>query len=647
MALLKLQLRPGVNREGTALSNEGTWYEMDKVRFRFGYPQKIGGWVLDEGQTTAALAPPAGAFWGTARSLFNWSTLAGNNLLGIGTHLKFYIQQSVNGNLYDVTPLRQTTAVAANAFTTTNGSAVVVCNVTSHGASDGDFVTISGVGGAINGIPAAALNTEFRLTYIDANSFSITASAPATSSGTTGAATFAMQLTIGLATYSALAGWGAGGWGGVTTGSSSTGWGDAAASGVGVQMRLWSQSNFGENLILNPRGGGIYLWQVGASLSTFDRAELLSSTSSGDYQTDADCPSTCNMVAVSDASRFVIAFGCNDYSASEMDPMLIRWSDQEDYTTWTPATDNQAGSYRLSLGSTIVAQQQTRQEILVLTDAAAYSMQYQGYPYFWGFNLLASNISVAGPNAMATATDTTYWMGVDKFYAYNGRVSTLPCPLSGYVFGDINMTQSYQFFAGTNEGFNEVWFFYCSADYTTVDRYVIFNYVENAWSYGSLARTAWLDSALREFPMAAGYSGQLIYHESGVDDGTTSPASAIEAYVQTGDMDLGDGDHVVFASRILPDINFNGSTVNAPSATLTVMPRRNPGAPYYPDETAQAVTSEQNYQTQRNYTVQEFTQIVHIRARGRVMALRIASDGLGVQWQLGNPRIELRQDGKR
>jgi hypothetical protein len=385
---------------------------------------------------------------------------------------------------------------------------------------------------------------------------------------------------------------------------------------VAAQLRLWSQNNFGENLIINPRGGALYLWVVNANPLIYDRAVLLSTGSSAPYTTDSGCPTISNSVTVSDASRFVISFGCNDYGSATLDPLLIRWSDQEDYTVWTPAATNQAGSYRLSTGSTIVAHQQTRQEILVWTDAAIYSMQYLGAPFVWGFQILGSNTSIAGPNAVATAANITYWMGLDKFYMYSGRVETLYCPLRQYIFGDINLQQQYQFFAGTNEGYNEIWWFYCSANSTVVDRYVIYNHLERIWSYGNLGRTAWLDTPLRDFPSATTYGNQLVYHESGVDDGTTNPPSPISAYIQSADFNIGDGHNYGFAWRMIPDITFDGSYVNNPQVTFTLRPRQNPGANYGTADTP-TVTSTQNYQAQRNYTVQQFTEIVYTRIRGR------------------------------
>jgi hypothetical protein len=643
MPLQKLQLRPGVNRESTTLANEGTWFEMDKVRFRSGYPEKLGGWERDNGVQASGLMPPTGSFWGVCRSLWNWITLSGYNLLGLGTNLKYYIQNGTDGAFHDITPLRETVTIASNAFTTTNGLTTVVINDTAHGAITNDFVTISGVSGPVNGIPAADLNKEFRITYLTVDTYSITVATAATSSGTTGAATFAYQIDPGEEIDTVVVGWGAGGWGGITPGYASTGWGQSAAL---AQLRLWSQSNYGQDLIINPRGGALYLWKVNASPLVYDRAVLLSPTSPPPYTTDSGCPTVSNMVAVSDASRFVIAFGCNDYGSATQDPLLIRWSDQEDYATWTPAATNQAGSYRLSTGSSIVAHQQTRQEILVWTDAAIYSMQYLGPPYIWGFQVLGYNISIAGPNATATAANITYWMGLDKFYMYSGRVETLYCPLRQYIFGNINLSQQYQFFASTNEGYNEVWWFYCSANSTVIDRYVIYNHLERIWSYGNLSRTAWLDTPLRNHPTATGYNGQLVYHESGVDDGSTNPPSAIESYIQSADFNIGDGHNYGFAWRMIPDITFDGSYVNNPQVTFTLRPRQNPGANYSAAGTP-TVTSTQNYQGQRNYTVQQFTQIVYTRIRGRQMAFKVSSDGLGVNWQLGVPSLDVRPDGRR
>lgn len=711
MPLQKLQLRPGVNRESTTLANEGGWFECDKIRFRSGYPQKLGGWQPIS----------SNIYLGIARSLWNWTTLRGYNLLGVGTNLKYYVE---SGGVYnDITPVR-TVATLTNPFTTTLGSTVVTVVDDNHGAIDGDFVTFSGAT-AVGGL---TLNGEFRITYVNTNTYTIIAPAAANADATGGGTvTATYQINTGAAVFGYLAGWGAGLWGGLvlgaqqttltanldasnttiavasTTGfsnvtgtllidkelakytgntattftgatrgangtvatshsngsivynaSSYTGWGQSAASGIPQQLRLWSEANYGDYLIINPRDGALYMWvpsYTSAGNLLFNTpATLLSNSSSGIYQTDTSCPSVAAFVLVSDSSRFVIAFGVNDYGLTEQDPMLIRWSDQENYQVWAPDATNQAGSFRLSSGSYIVAAQQTRQEILVFTDAAVFSMQYLGPPYVWGFNILSDNISVIGPNAVATANNITYWMGVDKFYAYSGRVETLPCSLRQYVFGDINLSQSAQVVAGTNEAYSEVWWFYCSANSNTVDRYVVYNYLDQVWYYGTMARTAWLDSPLREFPMGATYSHTIVYHEKGNDDievnGTVLP---ISSYIQSSDFDIGDGHNYGFVWRMIPDITFDGSTTpipNTPEVTFTVRPRYNPGAPYGVADTP-TVASAQSYNSQRNYTVQEFTQIVYTRLRGRQMAFRVSSDQLGCQWQLGTPRIDVRPDGRR
>jgi len=730
MPLQKLQFRPGVNREGTTLANEGGWFECDKIRFRSGFPEKLGGWVLDTGTAQATLQPPAGSYWGVCRSMWNWNTLGGQNLLGLGTNLKFYIQNGADGLFYDVTPIRDTATSVSNAFTVYTGSTTVTVTDPGHGAQTGDFVTVTYAGGAIGGMPASAINGEHQITYLNSNQYNFTASSAATSdAGPTGTADFAYQLTTGLATYTVATGWGAGSWGGTVSGSATTtlngsinssattitltsaasfaasgaividseyitysgkstndltgcvrgasgttaaahtsgavvtqvttsgssawnGWGVAASGGgVGQQLRLWSQSNYGEDLIFNPRGGAIYYWAVNTNPNVFDRGVVMAAgTTVNGSVMDSTAPSVANLVMVSDSSRFVICFGTNDptgtYATVAQDPLQIRWSQQEEYYTWTPSPTNQAGDFRLSRGSEIVAAQQTRQEILVWTDAALYSMQYLGPPYVWGFQIMGDNLSIAGPNVVSVANNVTYWMGTDKFYMYSGRVETLPCTLRQYVYQDINMLQSYQFFSSTNEGYNEIWWFYCSANSDTIDKYVVFNHLERTWYYGTMARTAWLDSPLRTVPMAAGYNGQLIYHETGNDDGTTTPASPIEAYCQSSDFDIGDGHNFGIVWRIIPDVTFDGSDSASPSLDFTVRPRQNPGANYGTSDSP-TITSGNNYSGQRTYNVQQFTEYAYVRIRGRQMAFKISSNDLGVAWQLGTPRIDVRPDGRR
>ena len=451
--------------------------------------------------------------------------------------------------------------------------------------------------------------------------------------------------------------------------TSFTGWGSPAATGIGVQLRLWSESNFGEDLVFNPRGGALYYWANAATTNTFNRGQLLGPSASvvtknGTLSVDAYCPSVANIVMVSDSSRFIIAFGANDSTLASpqnliQNPMFICWSDQERLDVWLPAITNQAGSYTLSHGSQIVTAIQTRQEILVITDSAIYSMQYLGPPYVWGFQLMGDNISIVGPNAVTTANNVTYWMGTDKFYMYSGRVETLPCSLRQYVYNDINLTQQYQFFASTNEGYNEIWWFYCSIsgpDGTgtttnpneTIDRYVIFNHLERTWYYGTMPRTYWLDSPLRPTPMSTGYDGKLIYQENGNDDGATTPGTLlpIEAYVQSSDFDIGDGHNFGLVTRIIPDVTFDGSTSAAPALDFAVRPRQFPGTNYGTADSS-TVTSADNYTTDRYYPVQQFTEQVFVRIRGRQMALKVISNDLGVAWQLGVPRIDTRPDGRR
>jgi len=654
MPLQAIKFKPGIDRSSTSLSNEGGWYDGDKIRFRLGYPEKIGGWVKDNGAIGSGPTPPSGSFWGVCRSLWNWISLAGRNYLSLGTNLKLYVQDSADGDLYDVTPIRLTTTNTAT-FAATSGSSVITVTDAGHGAQTGDFVLFSGAVSLGGNVTADVLNQEFEITYIDSTSYTITVSVTADGSDTGnggGAVTAQYEITGGNEYYATAAGFGAGGWGGATTGFTSTGWGLSAAVGVGVQLRLWSQINYGEYLMCNPRGGAIYMWVPSATPSTFYRAQILSSTNTNTqdgtayWTTDSSCPTVCNIVHVSDQSRFTIAFGCNDYGSATLNPLLVRWSDQEDYATWAPSATNQAGSFTLSAGSEIIAVTSQRQEILVFTDAAVYSMQYLGPPYVWGFQQLGSNISVAGPKAVITASNTTFWMGEDKFYVYDGRVQTLPCTVWQYVFNNINRDQHYQIHAATNEGFDEVWWFYCSAGSTSIDRYVVFNYSEKAWYYGTLARTAWLDTPLRQTPTAAGYDGQLFYHEQGVDDGSTNPPTAINSYIESSDFDIGDGYQYSFAWKMLPDFKFDGSTVAAPSVNITLRPRQNPGSNYGTSEGGNVVSAN-SYVTTRQYNVQQFTQELNIRVRGRQMAFRVESDTAGTQWQLGVPRIDIKPDGRR
>jgi hypothetical protein len=747
MPLQKLQFRPGVNRESTSYANEGGYYASNKIRFRSGMPEKVGGWTADTGTNTSALKPTTGTLWGVCRALWNWLNLSGYNLLALGTNLKYYIQNGTGGFYYDVTPLRTTTSAGEVTFAASTGSTTITVTDAGHGAQTGDFVTYSGAVSLGGNITATILNAEFQISYLSSNTYTITSSvaAAAGDSGDGGNSVVGVyQITTGNSIFTQNVGWGSGTWGGVIPGTATnqlngainssvttitvddtsaftavgnilidsenisytsknstqflgctrglsgtgsgaaashadnaavvqsttfTGWGVSAPAGQGIgeQLRLWSQSSFGEDLIFNARGGALYYWANNANPNTFNRGQYLGPsigivTKAGTITTDASCPTIANFVMVSDASRFVLAFGVNDYGSAVQDPLLIRWSDQESFATWIPAVTNQAGSYRLSHGSQIITAMQTRQEILVLTDSAIYSMQYLGPPYVWSFQILGDNISIAGPNAIATANNISYWMGTDKFYTYSGRVQTLPSTLREYVYNDINLTQSFQIMAGTNEGYSEVWWQYCSANSDVIDRYVIYNHLENTWYYGDWAnytgtafqgRTAWLDSASRAYPMAATYgvaggstNALLVYHENGVDDGTVNPAVPIVAQVTTSDFDIGDGHNFGFVWRLIPDLTFDGSSVNGPTAMFTVLPRANSGAPYGPSNNPDVVSA-QNYQNQKTYAIQEFTQQVYVRIRGRQMAFKVSSDALGVQWQMGVSRIDIRPDGRR
>jgi hypothetical protein len=621
MPLQKILFKPGVNRENTRYTTEGGWYDCDKVRFRQGTPEKIGGW----NPLTAT------TFLGVCRSLWAWSTLDGVKLMGVGTNLKFYIQRG--GAYYDITPIRGT-ATLTNPFTATNGSNIITVTDVSHGAINGDFVTFSGATGLGGNITAAVLNQEYQIAFVDLDTYTITATATANAtdaSGSPGGGTVsaAYQINTGPANATPISGWGASAWG-------NGDWGEGETSSDA--LRLWTQVNFGENLVFGPRGGGLYYWTAASGVTS--RGVALSSIG------DAETPTVQNAIAVSDASRFVFAFGCDDYGSVNQDRMLIRWSDQEDPTVWEPAITNQAGSIRLSHGSEIITYLQTRQEILVWTDTSLYSMQYLGSPYVWGSQLLGDNVSIISQNAIALASGVTYWMGVDKFYKYDGRVQTLRCDLRQYIFSNINIFDYDQVFAGTNEGFNEVWWFYCSSNSTTIDKYVVYNYAEDIWYYGTMERTAWIDSGLNDFPIAATYQNNLVTHESGLNDNITGTPTAIESYITSSEFDIGDGHNFGFVWRIVPDITFRGSTTASPAATMYLYPLQNSGSGYNTPTSEGGV----NYGTVTRTTavpIEQFTGYIYTRVRGRQMAFKISNSQLDSTWQLGSPRIDIKPDGRR
>jgi hypothetical protein len=805
MPLQKLVFKPGINKEGTNYTNEGGWFDCDKVRFRSGNAEKIGGWTRLSNNT----------FVGVCRALWNWGTLTGANLLGVGTSKKYYVEQ---GGVYnDITPLLlngsggTTTTLGANALGTTNGSTAVTINDAISGISPsiGDYIILTSTA-TVGGLTIAG---EYTVSKVNNSlQYEITASAAATSTATGGGTvTVQYEYPVGNDTYTTSTGWGAGSWSptnivnlganpftvtagsavvtvtqnshgyltsagsfvvgqqykivaigstdftligasantvgtvftatGVGTGSGTasiawvaftgvtnltatptsfsisgtsgfrTGtygmygvtatsiavpaawlnstfeltyvnantytvtmvapavygavsggsaviaypqygarpWNSAADIGIAQQLRIWTNDNFGQDLVIAPRGGGLYYWA--ATSGVYSRALLLNTVSTSNGFLGQFVPNTTNQVLGSAIQRFVVAFGSNPYDPADpdtaFDPLLVRWSDQENPYEWVPAVTNQSGEYRLNIGSYIVCGRSTRQEILVWTDAAIYSMQYLGPPYVWGFQLLQDNISIMGPNASITVNNVTYWMGTDKFYRYTGRVETLPSTLRQYVYQDINQNQNFQVYAGSVEGYNEIWWFYCSANSDIVNRYVIYNYVDDVWYYGNMARTAWLDSGLRTYPMGADAANfRVLYHENGVDDVSGLTAVPIVSYVQSSDFDIGDGHNFGFVWRILPDLTFNGSTSGVPEVTMVVLPRVNAGTAYGTPN-APAVASAQNYSNQKTYAVQQFTGQVYTRIRGRQMAYRIESDGLGVAWQMGYPRIDIRPDGRR
>ena len=700
MPLKKILFKPGVNRENTRYTTEGGWYDCDKVRFRQGTPEVIGGWQRISQYT----------FSGICRSIWSWITLGFVTLIGVGTNLKFYVNR---GGLYlDITPIRSS-ATLSNPFAATTGSSTIVVTDASHGCVNGDFVTFYGATSLGGNITADVLNQEYQVTYISLNTYSITVDAVATSSDTGNGGTSVQavyQINTGPEYAVPQSGWGAGPWGYGTWGFGSPGT---------DSLRLWSQTNYGQDLIFGPRGGGIYYWNAAigptpdpVTISVASPAKVSYSTEvgngtaitftttgslpspllpgvvyylknydaiTGTYEVSStyggasinttttgsgsqyissrainlaelagasDVPVIQNYTFVSDIYRFVFAFGCNDYTSTEQNPMLIRWSDQEDAVNWTPEATNQAGSLPLSHGTKIVTAQQTRQEIVVWTDASVYSLQYVGPPYVWSATLLADNTSIVGQNAAATASGITFWMGIDKFYKYDGRVQTMRCDLRQYIFNDINLAQAGQIFAGTNEGFNEVWWFYCSAGSTTVDKYVVYNYAEDVWYYGTMARTAWLDTGVRDYPLAATYTKNLVNHEQGVDDNETATTTAIEAYITSSEFDIDDGHNFGFIWRILPDITFRGSSAESPQVTMTLLPLKGSGSGYT-DPASQGGSDNAAVTRTAVVPVEQFTDIIYVRVRGRQLSFKIESNQLGTTWQLGAPRIDIRPDGRR
>ena len=714
MPLKKLLLKPGVNRENTRYTSEGGWYESDNIRFRQGTPEKLGGWTR--------ISPAS--YLGLARSLLNWITLTSQNLVGVGTHLKFYIENG--GGYNDITPLRATTsagdvtfsavsstldgainasittitladtsgfpaagkiiiesevidysAITSNTLTgCTRGASSLVSGTStsttaathsdttavgcfsvtiadsSHGASTGDFVTYSGAASLGGNIIASMLNQEYQIeNVIDANNYVIVAKSFSTESITSaiytniastssdsgnggGSVVGAYQINSGASSANPLVGWGAAGWG-------AGAWGQGEADTEA--LRVWSQQNFGEDLIFAHRNGAIFYWDAsdaGGNLNT--RAVGLTTLSGA-----SNVPTVTNNLLVSDINRFVFCFGTNPLGSSAKDPMLIRWSDQEDATNWTPDATNQAGSLRLSRGTEIVSAQQSRQEVLVWTDSSVYSLQYVGAGSgVWSATLVGEQTSIASQNSVAYANGVSYWMGKDKFYKYDGRVQTLRCDLRKYIFTDFNDLQYVQVFGGSNEAFHEVWWFYCSGSSSSIDRYVIYNYREDIWYYGNMARTAWLDSGLRSFPLAATYNSVLVDHENGIDDNETGTPAAISAFITSAQFDLEDGHQFALVSRMIPDVSFEGSTGDSPTINMTLFPLNSSGSGRNTTASESGVNAGTVVRSASS-PVDVYTEQIHTRVRGRQMSLKVDSGTTGVQWQLGSPRLDMRADGRR
>ena len=640
MPLTKLQFRPGVNRETTSYTNEGGWFDCDKIRFRFGTPEKIGGWAKKSGRS----------YLGTARALHPFVALDGTQFLGVGTHLKYYVDEG--GGFNDITPLRVSTAAGDVVFSATNGSSTITATDSNHGALAGDFVTFSGAVSLGGTITAAVLNQEYEIvTVTSVNAYTFVARTVSTIADNTvdgvlvyvpvvanssdsgnggGSIIGAYQVNIGLDTTVSGTGWGAGTWGRDTWGSS------ASLLVSGSTLRIWTHDNLGEDLLINVRDAGIFYWDKSARSAPFLPAQALS-----DLSSDTTTPTIAKQVLVSDVDRHTIVFGCdaqNDIGVQ--DPLLIRFSDQANPLVWQSLATNTAGDLRLGSGSEIIMAVETKQQIMVWTDSSLHAMQFIGPPFTFGITQVAENITIASPLSAAAVDDNIYWMGVEDFYIYSGQVQKLPCSVRSYVFDDFNSAQSEKVCAGVNSSFSEIWWFYPSASSAENDKYVVFNYQEQVWYYGELNRTAWLDRGITSNPVGASTDNYLYLQESGFDDGSTSPVSAVTSYIESSQMDIGDGDHFVFLKRLIPDITFADSTATAPSANFTLEARNFPGENYTNSDTNSVIRSS-------TVPVEQFTNVVNLRLRGRSFALKVESVDTGVGWRLGSPRVDMQQDGRR
>jgi hypothetical protein len=619
MSFLKLQFRPGINREVTSYADEGGWFDGDKIRFRMGYPESIGGWEK------VSLSQ----FLGTCRALHPWTSLDNTNYIGVGTNLKYYVLRGAD--FFDITPIRLTTAAGDVTFAATDGSSTITVTDTAHGALLNDFVTFSGAVSLGGNVTAPILNAEHQITSIvDGNTYTIAVSVTANASdtGNGGASVVgAYQINTGLDTSVLGTGWGAGPW-------SADGWGSPSTTAIpGAQLRLWSHDNYGEDLVINVRDGGIFYWDESAGLNA--RAVPLTALAGAN-----SVPTLARDVLVSDRDRHVLAFGCDDeFSPGVEDPLLIRFCAQEDITDWETRADNTAGSLRISTGSEITAAVKTKQQVLVFTDVSLHTVQFVGAPFTFGLNEVSQGVSIAGQNAAVAVNDSVYWMGKNQFYIYNGNVQEIPCTVKEYVFADFNVYQTNKVVAGHNSEYGEIWWFYPSLNSDNIDRYVIFNYQQNIWYYGNLSRSAWVSRGVFGYPIAAGTDGYLYYHEFGINDGSQNPPIGINCYVQSNSFDIGEGDKLMSAWRVIPDLTFRTSD-GSPLVTFTLKTQDFPGSGFFEEESNNVVRT-------ATVPIERFTTQQYVRLRGRAMAFRAESNQFNTAWRLGASRVDIRPDGRR
>ena len=630
MPLTKLQFKPGINRDITSYSNESGWVDCDKVRFRQGFPEVIGGWEKYSPET----------YIGTVRGLINWTGLDGSDFLGIGTESKYYIEQGQQ--FYDVTPIRATTTNGIT-FAATNGSSIITATDSTHGALQGDFVTISGAVSLGGLVTATVLNQEYQIASVpDVNTYTIvakdtsgaTVTANASDSGNGGSGVDGVyQLNSGLNTGVGGTGWGAGTWGRGT-------WGSAAAQTVATELRVWTHDNFGEDLLLNARDGAILYWDKSDGLTA--RAVVVDTTN---FVNAIEPPLVAKQIMVSDVDRHVIAFGTNPVFGTEQDPLLIRFSDQESFTDWSPTATNTAGDLRIGSGSEFVTAVETKREIVVITDSSVHSMQFIGAPFIFGIQPIAANITIMGPNSAVAVDDAVFWMGRQSFYLYDGQTKQLPCTVKERVFFDFDYDQKDKVYAAVISEFTEIIWFYPSETNSLAnggtgenDRYVIFNYGENAWYYGNLGRSAFLDRGIRDFPIGAA-DNYLYNHELGYND----DGSAMSSRIESSPIEIGEGDQFTFIRRIIPDFTFNGSTSADPTVNVTLQANNFPGADYLQSEIAKVDRTA----TSTTVPFEQFTNKADVRLRGRAFSIKVDCSTEGVRWRLGSPRVEIRQDGRR